>query len=209
MKRMLDFIIAAGALLVVSPVLAFCALAIAVSMGRPIIFRQIRAGLRGEPFILMKFRTMSMEKNPYGALLPDDHRLTALGRFLRAASLDELPQLWNVIIGEMSLVGPRPLLPEYVPLYAPEHRRRLDVKPGITGWAAVNGRNSQPWESIFSHDIWYVDNQSFALDLKILWLTGLTVLSRRGIERGNANSSSYFDAPAADGLPCEPQVDDD
>jgi len=150
-------------------------------LGSPIIFRQTRPGLRGEPFQMFKFRTMKNSCDSNGKLLPDDVRLTNFGRFLRSTSLDELPELWNVLKGEMSLVGPRPLLMEYLPLYSPEQARRHEVKPGITGWAQVNGRNAISWEDKFQLDVWYVDHQSLLLDLKILFLTIKLVFQRHGI----------------------------
>ena len=150
-------------------------------LGSPIIFRQTRPGLRGEPFQMFKFRTMKNSCDSKGKLLPDDARLTNFGRFLRSTSLDELPELWNVLKGEMSLVGPRPLLMDYLPLYSPEQARRHEVKPGITGWAQVNGRNAISWEDKFQLDVWYVDHQSFWLDLKILFLTVKRVFQRSGI----------------------------
>jgi lipopolysaccharide/colanic/teichoic acid biosynthesis glycosyltransferase len=155
------------------------ALCIAGSMGRPILFRQIRPGYHGTPFAMIKFRTMA----PARPSLPEVQRINRLGRLLRASSLDELPELLNVLRGEMSLVGPRPLLPEYLPLYSPEQARRHDVKPGITGWAQVNGRNATTWEERLAFDTWYVDNRSVFLDLRILALTPLVVLFRRGINQ--------------------------
>lgn len=157
------------------------ALVIYFKIGNPIFFKQLRPGLGAKPFYIYKFRTMSNEKNSQGHLLPDAQRLTILGRFLRASSLDELPSLFNVLKGDLSIVGPRPLLMEYVPLYSAEQARRHEVKPGITGWAQVNGRNAISWEEKFKLDIWYVDNQSFWLDIKIILLTIKKVLLRDGI----------------------------
>ena len=154
---------------------------ILVFMGRPVLFKQQRAGLRGKPFYVLKFRTMTDERDQFGNLLPNDQRVTPLGKILRKLSLDELPQLINVIKGDMSLVGPRPLLMEYLPLYSPEQARRHEVRPGITGWAQVNGRNAISWEKKFELDVWYVDNQSFWLDLKIILLTILRVLQTKDI----------------------------
>ena len=150
-------------------------------LGSPVLFRQVRPGLYGRPFMMVKFRTMTDERGADGALLPDAQRLTAFGHFLRASSLDELPELWNVLRGEMSLVGPRPLLMEYLPLYSPAQARRHDVRPGITGWAQVNGRNAVSWDERFALDVWYVEHCSLWLDLRILWLTVRKVLVREGI----------------------------
>lgn len=180
-KRMLDVSGAAGGLLVLLPVLGAIAWAVVLRHGRPVFFSQTRPGLHGKPFRMIKFRTMTNARGPDGELLPDAERLTRLGRFLRSTSLDELPELWNVLRGDMSLVGPRPLLVEYLPLYTPEQARRHEVRPGITGWAQVNGRNALSWEEKFALDVWYVDNQSLWLDLKILWLTVWRVLKRDGI----------------------------
>ena len=161
-------------------------------LGSPIIFRQTRPGLRGEPFQMFKFRTMKNSCDSNGKLLPDDVRLTNFGRFLRSTSLDELPELWNVLKGEMSLVGPRPLLMEYLPLYSPEQARRHEVKPGITGWAQVNGRNAISWEEKFELDVWYVDNRSFILDLEIIFTTLLKVWSRHGIDATEGGTMPAF-----------------
>ena len=150
-------------------------------LGSPVFFRQVRPGMNGKPFEMVKFRTMTDERGPDGQLLPDAVRLTPFGRFLRSSSLDELPELWNVLKGDMSLVGPRPLLMEYLPLYSPEQARRHEVRPGVTGWAQINGRNAISWEDKFKLDTWYVDNQSLWLDIKILWLTVKKVLVREGI----------------------------
>ncbi len=181
MKRLIDIMVALLALLVLLLPLILLACLVACKIGRPIYFSQIRPGLHGKPFCMIKFRTMSNELGSDGHLLPDDQRLSGFGRFLRASSLDELPELWNVIKGDMSLVGPRPLLMEYLPLYTKEQARRHDVRPGITGWAQVNGRNAISWEEKFKLDVWYVDNQSFFLDVKILALTILKVIKRDGI----------------------------
>jgi lipopolysaccharide/colanic/teichoic acid biosynthesis glycosyltransferase len=161
-------------------------------LGRPVLFRQRRPGLHGLLFTCLKFRTMRGTRDSAGKLLPDADRLTSLGSFLRRTSLDELPELWNVIRGDMSLVGPRPLLPEYLPRYNAFQRRRHEVRPGITGWAQVNGRNALTWEQKFKLDIWYVDHQSFWLDVKILWLTLLTVVRRQGIEHGGHATMPEF-----------------
>lgn len=161
-------------------------------LGNPVFFRQTRPGLHGKPFNMLKFRTMTDARGVDGALLPDAVRLTPFGRFLRATSLDELPELWNVLKGDMSLVGPRPLLMEYLPLYSPEQARRHQVRPGITGWAQVNGRNALSWEDKFALDVWYVDHRTLLLDLKILWLTVRKVLVREGISAvGEATMSKF------------------
>ena len=181
MKRLLDFIAALlGLIALALPLLLLMAL-IRRRLGSPVFFRQTRPGLHGQPFEMVKFRTMTDARGPDGALLPDADRLTPFGRFLRASSLDELPELWNVLKGDMSLVGPRPLLMEYLPLYSPEQARRHEVRPGITGWAQVNGRNALGWDDKFKLDVWYVDHRSLLLDLRILWLTVRKVLVRDGI----------------------------
>ncbi len=181
MKRVFDLFASAAALVALSPLLLILALAIWLRLGWPIIFRQKRPGFKGKPFSMIKFRTMTDSRDGEGKLLPDEERLTPFGRFLRSTSLDELPELINVLTGEMSLVGPRPLLMEYLDRYSPEQARRHDVKPGITGWAQVNGRNAISWEEKFDLDVWYVDHRSFRLDLKILWLTLLSVVQRQGV----------------------------
>jgi lipopolysaccharide/colanic/teichoic acid biosynthesis glycosyltransferase len=162
-------------------------------MGRPIIFRQVRIGLHDRSFGFMKFRTMTNARDRLGQLLPDSERLTAFGQFLRSTSLDELPQLLNVLKGDMSLIGPRPLLPEYLPRYSVDQRRRHHIRPGITGWAQVNGRNGLSWEEKFRHDVWYVDHCSPGLDLKILWMTVSSVLGRSGISQaGHATAEPFM-----------------
>lgn len=168
-KRLIDILAAIFGLLLLAPFLLVVALLIRVRMGAPVIFSQIRPGLHGVPFRMVKFRTMLDAVDAHGSPLPDDQRMTWLGSLLRSASLDELPELWNVLKGDMSLVGPRPLLMEYLPLYSPEQARRHDVRPGITGWAQVNGRNALSWDEKFKLDVWYVDNQSLWLDIKILF----------------------------------------
>ena len=183
LKRLLDVTVALVALLMLAPLLAALALLIRWKLGTPIIFLQRRPGLHGKPFTLYKFRTMTHERDEQGNLLPDEQRLTRLGRLLRSTSLDELPELWNVLKGDMSLVGPRPLLMEYLDRYTPEQARRHEVKPGITGWAQVNGRNALSWEEKFKLDVWYVDNQSFWLDMKILFLTICHLIKREGINQ--------------------------
>jgi len=180
-KRFFDFSASLAALLLLSPVLLLLALLVGVKLGSPVFFTQTRPGLHGQPFEMIKFRTMTNARADNGTLLPDCERLTCFGRYLRSTSLDELPELLNVLKGEMSLVGPRPLLMDYLPLYSPEQARRHEVKPGITGWAQVNGRNAISWEDKFQLDVWYVDHQSFWLDLKILFLTVKRVFQRSGI----------------------------
>lgn len=181
LKSIFDRSAATALLLVFAPLLAVTSVLVAVFLGRPIFFRQTRPGLHGKLFTLLKFRTMLDAVDSSGTPLPDAERLTKFGAFLRASSLDELPELWNVLCGQMSLVGPRPLLVEYLPMYNPEQARRHEVKPGITGWAQVNGRNAISWENKFELDVWYVDNQSMMLDLKILSMTLLQVVRRDGI----------------------------
>jgi sugar transferase EpsL len=191
-KRLIDLTMALLALALLAPVMGLVALAIRMTMGRPVLFRQVRPGYRMKPFILYKFRTMREAYSPDRKLLPDSERLTRLGRFLRKTSLDELPQLWNVLKGDLSLVGPRPLLIEYLPLYTPEQARRHEVRTGITGWAQVNGRNAIDWEEKFRLDTWYVDNWSLWLDTKILAMTLVKVLRREGVSgRGEATVSPF------------------
>ena len=192
MKRVFDvFVSAILLLLMFLPLLILMGL-IAVKIGRPIFFKQRRAGRFGELFTIIKFRSMTEAKAPNGAYLPDAERLTRLGRFLRASSLDELPELWNVLKGDMSLVGPRPLLVEYLPLYSLDQARRHEARPGITGWAQINGRNSLGWEEKFKLDVWYVDNRSMVLDIKILWLTIRKVLMRDGINAAGEATMPRF-----------------
>jgi lipopolysaccharide/colanic/teichoic acid biosynthesis glycosyltransferase len=180
-KRTFDLTVSFAALLFLAPLLLFLATLIAARLGRPVLFRQTRIGLRGRKFDFIKFRTMRDARGPDGRLLPDGERLTGLGDLLRRWSLDELPQLWNVMRGEMSLVGPRPLLPQYLPRYSARQARRHEIKPGITGWAQVNGRNTLSWEEKFELDVWYVEHQSFPLDCRILWMTLVQVLRHQGI----------------------------
>jgi lipopolysaccharide/colanic/teichoic acid biosynthesis glycosyltransferase len=180
-KRLLDILASAAALLLGSPVLLTLCLLVRLRLGRPIFFAQDRPGLNARIFKMYKFRTMTDARDAAGNLLPDAVRLTPFGRFLRQTSLDELPEFWNVLKGDMSLVGPRPLLPRYLPRYTPEQARRHAVRPGLTGWTQVSGRNALSWEEKFRHDTWYVDNRSFFLDLKILFLTVVKVLRREGI----------------------------
>ena len=193
LKRALDVVGAGVGLVVLAPVAAAVALAVRVSMGPGVLFRQVRPGLHGRPFTLYKFRTMRAETaGPSGAPLPDADRLTRVGRFIRSTSLDELPELVNVLRGEMSLVGPRPLLVEYLELYTPEQARRHEVRPGLTGWAQVNGRNALGWEHRFALDVWYVDHRSFWLDLKIIALTVGKVFSRQGVtQEGHATVERF------------------
>ena len=191
-KRLFDLTASIVLLLLLAPVIALLALQVASKLGRPVMFRQTRPGLHGEPFRMVKFRTMTDERGPDGKLLPDAERLTPFGRWLRSSSLDELPELWNVLKGEMSLVGPRPLLMEYLPLYNAEQARRHDVRPGITGWAQVNGRNALSWEEKFKLDVWYVDNRSLWVDMRILWLTVRKVLLREGISAAGEATMRKF-----------------
>lgn len=181
MKRAFDIVVSLGLLLVLLVPLLVIFLLILARMGRPVFFLQRRPGLGGRPFELVKFRTMTSSRGRDGRLLADSERLVPLGRFLRSSSLDELPELWNVLKGEMSLVGPRPLLMDYLPLYTAEQARRHEVRPGITGWAQVNGRNALSWDEKFELDVWYVENRSFLLDIRILWATAFKVLGREGI----------------------------
>lgn len=192
MKRLFDFSVATIGLAAVSPVILGTALVVKKKLGTPIIFKQTRPGQYGKPFGLYKFRTMTDEKDEKGNLLPDSVRLTNTGKILRKLSLDELPQLVNVVKGDMSLVGPRPLLIEYLDLYNDRQMKRHDVKPGITGWAQVNGRNAISWEEKFELDVWYVENQSFFLDLKILYLTFKKVLVSEGISQEGESTVEYF-----------------
>lgn len=192
MKRLFDLIFASFALLVLALPMVCLYVLIYNKLGHPVLFSQIRPGLRGQAFKMVKFRTMTDARGEDGQLLPDAERLTPFGRFLRASSLDELPELWNVVKGEMSLVGPRPLLMEYLPLYSTEQARRHHVRPGITGWAQVNGRNALSWDEKFKLDVWYVDNRSVWLDIKILWLTIRKVLARDGISAAGEATMSKF-----------------
>jgi sugar transferase EpsL len=191
-KRIFDLILIIPALVVLVPVLAAAALVVRIKLGSPVLFRQMRPGFQGKPFELYKFRTMTDARGHDGALLPDAARLTRFGQFLRAASLDELPELLNVLKGDMSLVGPRPLLMQYLDRYTLEQARRHEAKPGITGWAQVNGRNALTWEEKFKLDVWYVDNQSFWLDIKIIFMTIWKILKREGInQQGQATMEEF------------------
>lgn len=191
-KRALDVLVSGCGVLLLLPLYLLVALLVRMLLGSPVLFRQQRPGLNGRIFTIYKFRTMTDKRDPYGVLLPDAERLTRFGRFLRSSSLDELPELWNVLKGDMSLVGPRPLLPRYLDRYTPEQMRRHEVRPGLTGWAQVNGRNAVSWEERLKMDVWYIDNQSFWLDLKILWLTLWIVISRRGISADGEATMSEF-----------------
>tara|TARA_B100000614_G_C14441463_1_gene450383 strand:+ start:161 stop:754 length:594 start_codon:yes stop_codon:yes gene_type:complete len=195
MKRLFDIVCAGTALLLLSPVLGVLALIIRLQMGSPVVFRQIRPGRDAVPFQMIKFRTMLDAVDSDGNPLPDAERMCRLGQFLRSTSLDELPELWNVLKGNMSLVGPRPLLMEYLPLYSAEQRRRHEVRPGITGWAQVNGRNAISWDEKFRLDVWYVDNRSFWLDLKIIWMTIGKVFKRDGIAAEGSATMEKFTGP--------------
>jgi lipopolysaccharide/colanic/teichoic acid biosynthesis glycosyltransferase len=199
LKRLFDFVASLAAVIALSPVLAVVAVIVQRKLGRPVLFRQVRPGLHGQPFEMMKFRTMLDAVDGAGNSLPDDMRLTPFGRMLRSTSLDELPGLFNVLRGDMSLVGPRPLLVQYLPLYSPEQARRHLVRPGLTGWAQVNGRNSLAWSAKFALDTWYVDHRSFALDLRILWLTVRKVLQRDGISAdGEATMHPFTGSQSAE-----------
>lgn len=199
-KRLLDLLLTIPGLVLVSPLLLLIALMVRIIHGKPVLFRQLRPGYRGQPFYVYKFRTMTEDHDEVGNLLPDTHRLTALGRFLRTTSLDELPELFHVLAGKMSLVGPRPLLMQYLDLYTPEQARRHDVLPGITGWAQVNGRNAITWEDKFRFDVWYVDNWSLWLDIKILAVTLWKVLKREGISQpGRATADEFMGSKRDEG----------
>lgn len=192
MKRAFDFLVSSCALLLLSPIIALVAWKIRKNLGSPVLFRQTRPGLNGKPFEMVKFRTMKDAMDVQGNILPDAERMTPFGNKLRSSSLDELPELWNVLKGDMSLVGPRPLLMQYLPLYSKEQARRHEVRPGVTGWAQINGRNTISWEDKFKLDVWYVDNHSFLLDLKILFSTVKKVLIKEGISaQGEVTMSSF------------------
>ena len=191
-KRGFDILIAFGAMVILFPFFIVIALFVFKNLGSPIFFRQPRPGKNGEIFSMLKFRSMTTKRDILGQLLPDEKRLTSFGRYLRASSLDELPNLWNVFIGKMSLVGPRPLLVEYLPLYNDKQARRHNVRPGITGLSQVSGRNSLTWKAKFDLDVWYIENRSFILDLKILWLTIDKVIRKKNInENGQATMSKF------------------
>lgn len=192
MKRAFDLIMAALLLVVLSLPMLLIMVFVRLDMGSPVMFRQQRPGLHGRPFYMIKFRTMTDARAPEGGLLPDAQRLTPLGRFLRSTSLDELPELWNVLRGDMSLVGPRPLLMEYLPLYSASQARRHEVRPGITGWAQVNGRNAISWDKRFELDVWYVDHHGLCLDIRILWMTVGKVFRRDGISAAGEATMPAF-----------------
>ena len=192
LKSIFDKTLALSLIILFSPIYIIVSFLIYKKMGSPILFRQKRPGYKEKIFGIYKFRTMTNETDEYGNLLPDDQRLIGIGKFIRSTSLDELPQLFNVLKGEMSFVGPRPLLIEYLPLYSEMQKRRHNVKPGITGWAQVNGRNAISWEQKFEYDVWYVDNQSFLLDIKILWMTFLKVVKRSDISSNTSVTMEKF-----------------
>lgn len=191
-KRLLDIVIASIALILLSPLYAFIAYKVRKNLGSPVIFRQVRPGLHGKPFEMIKFRTMTDERDVEGNLLPNEQRLPRFGKMLRATSLDEMPELWNVIKGDMSIVGPRPLLMDYLPLYNEEQAKRHNVRPGMTGYAQVNGRNSISWEEKFKLDTWYVENQSIWLDFKIMFQTVKKVLIKEGINQSEEVTMTRF-----------------
>ncbi len=192
LKRLFDVVAAVAGLALLSPVIAIVAILVRRKLGSPVLFRQVRPGIHGKPFEMVKFRTMCDAVDSQGNPLPDAQRMTRFGSFLRSSSLDELPELWNVVKGDMSLVGPRPLLMEYMSLYDAEQRRRHDVRPGVTGWAQINGRNALSWEEKFKLDVWYVDNRTFGLDLKILFLTVKKVIVKDGISAQGEVTMSKF-----------------
>jgi Sugar transferases involved in lipopolysaccharide synthesis len=196
-KRVFDLLLVLAAAPLWLPALLVLAVVVRLRLGRPVYFVQVRPGLHGQPFRLRKFRTMTDARDASGVLLPDRDRLTSFGRWLRATSLDELPELWNVLRGEMSLVGPRPLLTEYLPLYDATQRRRHEVRPGITGWAQVNGRNAITWEEKFRLDVWYVDHRSLWLDARILWITLDRVFRRHGVSAEGEATMSRFTGSAS------------
>lgn len=193
MKRIIDLLLALPAVALLSPLLIMIAAVIRITIGSPVLFIQRRPGLNGKPFKIFKFRTMTNAKNEFGDLLPDSQRMTQFGELLRTTSLDELPELFNILKGNMSIVGPRPLLMQYLDRYTPEQTRRHEVKPGLTGWAQINGRNAISWEDKFELDVWYVDHRSLNLDLKIIWTTITKVLKREGIsEAGHATMTEFM-----------------
>ena len=193
MKRIFDLILTIPAYFLLSPLMMLIAVIILLTMEKPVFFRQIRPGFHGKPFTIYKFRTMLNAYDKSGNLLPDKERLTRFGKFLRSTSLDELPELFNILKGEMSIVGPRPLLMQYLERYSPEQARRNEVRPGLTGWAQINGRNAITWEKKFRLDVWYVDNQSFRIDIKIIFMTILKVLKREGINQpGQATMEEFM-----------------
>jgi lipopolysaccharide/colanic/teichoic acid biosynthesis glycosyltransferase len=191
-KRLFDIFFALGWLVLFTPLMLVVAGLVRLKLGSPVLFIQERPGLRGRPFRMVKFRTMTDERGPDGQLLPDEARLTAFGKFLRATTLDEFPEMWNVLVGDMSVVGPRPLLMRYLPRYDAFQARRMEVKPGVTGWAQVNGRNALSWEQKFAYDVWYVDHHTLWLDLKIMVLTFFKVFARSGINSDKAATMEEF-----------------
>ncbi len=192
LKRLFDIGFSLGWLIVFAPLLLLVAILVRLKLGSPVLFIQERPGYLGRPFRMVKFRTMTDARGPEGELLPDEARLTAFGKFLRASTLDEFPEMWNVLIGDMSVVGPRPLLMRYIPRYNPFQARRMEVKPGVTGWAQVNGRNLLSWEEKFALDVWYVDHRSFLLDMKIVVMTFFKVFARTGINAGEGKTMEEF-----------------
>lgn len=199
-KRFVDIVVAFGGLFLLAPLLLGVAWLIRRKLGSPVLFQQVRPGCYGQPFKMVKFRTMRDAVDAQGNPLPDAERMTSFGNFLRSVSLDELPELWNVLRGEMSLVGPRPLLVEYLLLYSPEQARRHEVRPGVTGWAQINGRNALSWDEKFKLDVWYVDNQSFWLDLKILLITFKKVFVREGISAVGEVTMPKFTGSGSEGV---------
>ncbi len=193
LKRVIEFVLSLSGLIVLMPIYLVIIFLVRTNLGSPIFFKQERPGLHNKVFYIYKFRTMTNKQDQHGNLLPDDSRLTKFGKFLRSTSLDELPSLWSVLKGDMSLIGPRPLLVEYLPFFSERQARRHEVRPGITGWAQVNGRNAISWEKKFELDVWYVDNLSIFIDIKILWLTIIRVLERDGISPDNKNIMPRFD----------------
>ena len=192
LKRLFDIGFSLGWLIVFAPLLLLVAILVRLKLGSPVLFIQERPGYLGRPFRMVKFRTMTDDRGPEGELLPDEARLTAFGKFLRASTLDEFPEMWNVLIGDMSVVGPRPLLMRYIPRYNPFQARRMEVKPGVTGWAQVNGRNLLSWEEKFALEVWYVDHRSFLLDMKIVVMTFFKVFARTGINAGEGKTMEEF-----------------
>lgn len=203
MKRAFDLLLIALGMVLIGPLVITTAILVRIKHGSPVFFSQIRPGFHGVPFKMYKFRTMTDLRDATGNLLADEKRLTRLGRFLRSTSLDEFPELINVLKGDMSLVGPRPLLMEYLPLYTDEQARRHEVRPGITGWAQVNGRNAISWEEKFKLDVWYVDNQSLWLDIKILWMTFYKVFIREGISQAGQATAEKFTGTTREGKSCQ------
>ena len=200
-KRLFDIISSAAGLIVISPLLVVLAVLVRLKLGFPILFRQQRPGLGGKAFVIYKFRTMTDQRDASGNLLPDEQRLPAFGRFLRSTSFDELPELLNVLKGDMSIVGPRPLMMKYLGRYSPEQARRHEVKPGITGWAQINGRNAISWEDKFKLDVWYVDNRTFWLDVKIILKSIWMVIAREGItQQGRATMDEFMGTPQNDAV---------